>query len=501
MGKYRPKPRGICNQCGHERILLSLLRGYCKPCGYEYGNCARCCAYRKLYVSDLCYGCYQDDCVKNHLEEVIRDFVSSVSEYNNHLFQLFITYTQRYRLTYSHLKTAKNLLHILKQNPIPTIQSWQHIYQLAKKYPLKSRLRGRNNRDNGCAWIQIGWMLQELGILEIRSDEYEHRIPNLIKDMDFGTSNQVLQFLSNLKKKGCTDSTLYRYLTIFRSLHCWLLERASSETLWTANSLSIECYFDFLFRNKSKQNTLATFRIIACFYSWAKQKKLILIDPTENIQFSRAAEKILICSKTEFTQLCAFIKSRDSDPDQALALLLILFYGFTPRDLAQASLEPSNNRLKIILERKPRSRGRRYHNREQVLELPSQPDWLPQLKLRFQKKWQMRYSKILLKSSFPRTPLFLHPHCESNRNLSSDSLQILIAKATTVATGNPIPPRVLKQTCGHIHVRGNDASILSQLGWSPSFAFHYTWLPRVQYRSSKAPVGTTPTGTGGLEGM
>lgn len=498
MGK---KHRGICNRCGYERTLLSLLRGYCKPCGYVYGHCAQCLAYRKLFVSGLCYMCYQDARVKIHLDQIIQNFINPASEYNSHLFQLFTTYTRRYRMTYSHLKTTQRLSSILKKSPISTIQSWGQIYQLAKKYPLKSRMRGNRDRDNGCAWIQIGYMLQELGVLGIRSDEYQHRIPKLIENMDPETSKQVLLFLNDFKRKGCTDSTLHRYLCNLSSLHHWLSELNPPETLWLANSLSLECYFDLLRKCHSYRNCVVVFRIIVAFYRWAKRKKLILIDPAEKIQFSRATERLLICSKTEFDQLFSFVKARDSDPEQALAVLLVTFFGLTPRDLAQASLDPLDSRIIIILERKPRSRGRRYYNREQTLTLPTQPAWLLQLQVRFLKLWQTRYSKILLKSSFPRTPLFLDPHCKSNRNLSSDSIQLLIARATSTATGVPIPSRVLKQTCGHIHLRGNDVSLLSQLGWSPQFAFHYTWLPREQYSSSKEPVGTMPTGTGELERM
>ncbi len=32
--------------------------------------------------------------------------------------------------------------------------------------------------------------------------------------------------------------------------------------------------------------------------------------------------------------------------------------------------------------------------------------------------------------------------------------------------------------CGHLHTKNGDGSVLSTLGWSPNFAFHYTWLPR-----------------------
>jgi hypothetical protein len=156
-------------------------------------------------------------------------------------------------------------------------------------------------------------------------------------------------------------------------------------------------------------------------------------------------------------------------------------------DLYRASFDPdfsSSTSLRIILGRKPTSRGKKYCNREQILKLPPEPCWLSQLQQRFSQHWKARYLKILPKATFPRTPLFLDPQCQHNRNLSPEYICKLVQLGTLSATGNSIPPRVLKQTCGHIHVRGDDASILSQLGWSPSFSFHYTWLPRQQFQQS-----------------
>ena len=34
------------------------------------------------------------------------------------------------------------------------------------------------------------------------------------------------------------------------------------------------------------------------------------------------------------------------------------------------------------------------------------------------------------------------------------------------------------QTCGDLHMPEGDGSVLTVLGWSPQFAFDYTWLPR-----------------------
>ena len=176
----------------------------------------------------------------------------------------------------------------------------------------------------------------------------------------------------------------------------------------------------------TRSTTVNNFRRISAFYRWAKRARLILQDPTQNIQLSRVAEKLLVCSKTQ-------------------------------------------------------KRGRRYYNREQVILLPQNPLWLSTLSKRFCARWHMRFSRIKSKITFPRTPLFLDPQCRHNRNLTDKYIRRLVRAATLTATGFDIPPRVLRQTCGHIMTNGNDASVLSHLGWSPQFAFNYTWLPRAHF--------------------
>ena len=322
------KPKGICNRCGHFRTLLSLVRGYCKPCGYEWGNCIRCCAYRRLFVSGRCYNCYQDDLVKKYLDEIAANF-KPASEYNNDLFNLSMNYTRRYRMTYSSLKPIRLFSKILTQYPIDPIRSWQQIYQIRKQYPLMTKPRGKSRKANGCLWHQVGYMLQELGVLGPRSDEFEHRIPRLIEDMDPETSERVIQFLKNLKSTGRTEATLNRFLSVLQIFNQWLSQLDPPETLWVANLKTIECYLDLMIRTLSYTHVTTTFRRLSGFYRWAKIKKFVLLDPTLGIQLSRPAQKILICSKTQYDQLIAFVKSEESNSVQALIILLCLFYGLT----------------------------------------------------------------------------------------------------------------------------------------------------------------------------
>jgi hypothetical protein len=442
-------------------------------------------AYRKIYVQGRCYLCYQDDLLRVRLDRIQSEFIRPASEYNRYLFELYLTYLRRHRMSYDHLKPTTGLVKYLEQTPVQPFRSWHDIYRLARSHPL-TRAPGKSVHDNGCAWMKIGYMLQEMGVLGPRSDEHQHRIDTLLEDMDSRTAEQVIAFAEILKKSGRTDASVNRYISILRSLSYWLSQLDPPQTLALANQPSIECYLEFMRATGTYATVAVTFRRFAAFYSWAKRNKLILLDPTQNIHLSRVAEKLVICSKTQFDQLNAFVRDPNANGEQALAITLILFFGFTTSDLASASVEippDGRDKIRVILARKPRSRGRRYYNREQTLRIPQSPAWLKDLSERFCEHWRARYTRTQPKASFPRTPLFLDPQFQHNRNLSNDYIRTLVKSATLSATGSAILPRVLRQTCGHIMTRGDDASALSHLGWSPQFAFHYTWLPRTQFQS------------------
>lgn len=140
MGRSRSKPRGVCNRCGHDRTLVSLSRGHCKPCGYEKGNCSRCKTYRKLYVLGRCYLCYQDDLLRPRLDRIQTEFATPASKYNLYLFELYLTYLRRHRMSYDHLKPTTGLVKVLGQTPIQPILSWNDIYRLSRRQAYSSRI-------------------------------------------------------------------------------------------------------------------------------------------------------------------------------------------------------------------------------------------------------------------------------------------------------------------------------------------------------------------------
>jgi len=301
------------------------------------GNCVRCMAYRKLYVKNRCYCCYQDDLVKLRLNEIEQGF-SPVSDYNNDLWCLFIQYLRRYRLKYNHLKQAKQMANLLSHEPISTIHSWNQIYLLNSKYRFPE-CPGAKSHNNGCAWLKVGYMLQELNILGARSEEYQLQIQILLEGIDNNTADHLLRFMSILKKSGRTDVTITRYLSVIKYFAYWLREELSPpKTLLFADQMSIETYLERMKINNSYHTVVSNFKRLNAFYAWAKQTKLILINPCSSIKLSRPNQRLQICSEQEFGNLLAFVRNENSDSEQALAIVLVLFYGLRSEDLAYACL-------------------------------------------------------------------------------------------------------------------------------------------------------------------
>ncbi|MBI3535672.1 MAG: hypothetical protein HY072_09350 [Deltaproteobacteria bacterium] len=206
---------GICPVCLNHRWLGGKGK-ICKPCGYPTGTCKKCSFYKKLYVDELCYSCYEDRQVRNQLTE-LRAGSMCASPYNAELFELYCTYICRYLLRYFHLRQSKKLLNLLEKTKIDPILSWLNIYELSKKY----RFTHKPSQTKGCAFIKIGYMLWELGVLGPRREEAYLSIRNLLDKLSPNTLSVVHDFLNQLKKTNRAPSTMVNYLRELRNLQSW----------------------------------------------------------------------------------------------------------------------------------------------------------------------------------------------------------------------------------------------------------------------------------------
>ncbi len=421
-------------------------------------------------VRGLCYICYEDGLVRKKL----MGLEIPTSPYPQLLFDLYLTYIRRYDLKYHHLRQAKKLKPILETDPPAPFKSWLEVYQYDEKYPIAHKPNGTKGR----AVIKIGFMLEELGVLSPREEEVGRQIRSALAVFSNLERRWIDPLMDALKYQA--DDTVCKLL-INLKLFKRFCEKENQPDLLAVNQILIEKYVLSL-HGKNPAYIRSSFSSLNQTYRLLKFKKLIFSNPCSKINLSRVPLKLCVASEKQIHDLITFVRGASSEPEWALIIALILFYGLTPIQLTQAQCLYDDS-LKIILRRKPITKGRRYYNREQTLSLPQNPPWFLRLQKTFFEQWSTRYEKI--KKTYPHRPLLLPYHGHYNRPICTHQARKRIKSATLAATGHYIPARILRQTCGHLYSKNGDASILSRIGWSPQFAFTYTWAPRTYFSVKK----------------
>lgn len=458
--------RGICIQCGKERYVSA--GNVCRVCNYQRGICYKCGRHSKIYVKGTCYLCYQHQQVLKRIVELEESF-TAYNTYNHYLFQLYLTYIKRYRLSYVHLRQSKGLVQILATQEIEVIKCWNDIYKKCVGFAqLNDSIKKPRNPFN-----KIGFMLTELGVLSPPEEEVDRQLENMMKKLRY---EAVDSFVSILKKTNRSDKTIVRVIHLLTKLEERLNEK--EQNIMTVSDHLLLEYFNEI-KNYKLQHKRKIYHTLRKFYNWCRQNNYLKKSPLSKIIFTRPASKISICSEEQFLLLKKYIRNEDSDPEAALFLSLILFWGFRTLELAQAQLITEPNGILIKFRRIKISKGKRYYNRPEILKLPTEPAWFLNLQKRFLDNWQTHYAKV--KKTYPSTPLVLSRSCHANRYLNTDTVRSRIQVTVKKVCGVKIPLRVLRQTCGHLYAQNADTSILPTIGWSAQFAFHYNWMPRVTY--------------------
>lgn len=465
--------KGICKVCKAER-WITPGKQICKPCAYPTGECLNCNHSGKIYVNGLCYCCYQHQQVKLKLDLIEASF-KPASPYNLEVFRLYLTYIKRYRLAYFHAKQANKLAEILAVDAWPTINCWHDVYTLSSQY----QLHHPNGKQSGCAAFKIGYMLEELKILPPNDEDHSKQIARKLAQLSrLNIAREATDMVSWLRKSGRRDATILNNLTYIHHFFEWGaliypkldLKRAhEAKIIEFLQHLATEGYAP----SQQRYHLLVLNR----FFARLCYNKIIPENPCAGISINKIPTKINIIPEVDIKNLYDYVTSGSSPAEEALYITLILFFALKTEDLLRATVDVSNPvRLKIILNDSPRSFGNHHYHRKQILELPENPAWLKSLQRRFVETWQHHYTKT--KKSFPCPRLVLPRNYHYTRPIHPQTLISRIYAATVAATGRKIPPKILRQTCGHIHTRNGDGSVLTKLGWSPNFAFQYTWLPR-----------------------
>jgi integrase len=484
----RSPSRGVCVQCGHLRLLAGK-NGKCKPCGYEHGRCVTCGHQGTVYVAGLCYGCYEHRLVERQIGQIESDFRPK-SSYNQHVFGLYMTYIRRYDLRYFHVQQAKRVAKVLECDEWQAITRWSDVAKLSRQYKLWHGNRG----EVGCAVIKIGRMLEELGVLASKNQDLQIEIDHLLSRIRLPTREWAESFIVWLRKSGRTDSTIVNNLRAIGSFERWLESVYPGLGLWSVSESKVIEYLENMRREQYSSSEVGhAMMYLRRFFAWLLKLRKVFLNPAAQLSSSPPRNRVVVLEPAGIERLIDFIKNPNSDPEDALILALILYFGFSTDDLLNATInfEPCAKAFSIVLGRRPRSCGRQHFNRQQVLLLPAAPPWFGKLQTRFLDQWKSRYQAV--KQTFPTQRLILARRGIHTRPICQKTLVKRVRTATIKALGVAVSASVLRQTCGHLYSGNGDASLLSRLGWAPESAFRYTWVPRELVSATPADQQSTAT--------
>ena len=478
---------GVCDYSEHLKALTrffnwGLTKGLTESnpfLGIEPKRLIRVCSIcekEKIFRTHdkLCHECNVDRKYGAKIEAENAIFTPK-STYNKSLYELYLKYINRFMLQTEHYRATLKLQKFLSEKEIPPLKTWTDVTLLSRRFKeIHGQILG------GCPIEKIGRMLQELSVLSIREEDpeiYLLREINVWKANEQSLAKRYVQVLRNQKR---TVASARGTLTMIRAFNEWLESEGTGANLFTAQEMDARNYCDKLGVTRVEVHV----RVLSKFYRWSTREKLTFINPFESIKTSKRIAALQICDDVQIREFEKFIKSKDSDPELALILALVLYWGFTAKNIAWATLDISDsNQLKIILHRESLSYRNKEHRRNQTLTLPISPKWLLDLQVRYAHVWQSKHESV--RKNFPLRPLILHKQGLHNRPLRTLAIVKRFEKATLLACGYSVPMNIVRRTSGHIYSIQGDAAVLTEMGWSKDYSFDFMWRPRRLFTGKK----------------
>jgi len=464
-----------CTKC--QKYTATTFKGQiCVPCFKKWGQCKRCqkeCWIKNIH--QLCGHCYRDNPNRRALEN-IEDKFSPKSKYNQLIFELYLKYIRRINIGGPVRQQAFQFKQYLEQQIISPLLNWSQIYSESQRYLMTTP----KLHCGGCPFRKIGKMLEELGVLSVQPDDCKMYFAKIKKEVSQLTNGTIDPFISYLKNSHRKLATTIRILQIIRDFAKWLRWQKDFYLL-EIHPIIISKYADFLVSSNCKATRQSQIMgYLRMFYKWCFQHELISQNPCEKNLDNRPAAQISICTQEQHQKIFKFIKNPHSNPEQAFLLAIIMVWALKNEDLRFARVEFDKNKFKIILANRKATYSLK--NREQVLVLPSEPQWFYLLTNRFKQYWFVQYER--LGKTFPHQNLIL-PRNAYVRPLVKGTVVSRIREATIAATGEKILPSTLRKTAGYLYINQNDASMLSRLGWCPAYTFKFLCYPKITISPDK----------------
>ena len=163
-----------------------------------------------------------------------------------------------------------------------------------------------------------------------------------------------------------------------------------------------------------------------------------------------------------------------------MLLVMIMLFAFRIEDCREAKLNWTKERVEIYWP-SPRKSFKQRKSRPR-LKLPDEPPWFRQLLARYLTEWKKRRVGLLGQSE--HLPFFIGKNTGS-KGVGKTWIASRMAQVTFRVVGHKIPCHILRQTAAYRHLRGEDSSLLTRLGWAGNSALTYTHIPVTYYVDPK----------------
>jgi hypothetical protein len=255
-------------------------------------------------------------------------------------------------------------------------------------------------------------MLEALGIIAPKYLERDGLLETLYSRCPEQVSRALRRYGQQLLKRGGSAGGHYKTIRTVAEFQIWLSKNEPALDLLTASQDTVLRYLNAL---NDRDRSGIRRRALNRFYRWAQLEKVVLMNPAKTIPVPKLSRSMGVLADQQIREIESFVKNPNSDPEFALVLALVLYWGLTAMELALSTIEIHDGEIWIYLYRRQLGSGRKSHNRDQVLKIPKTPAWLEQLQARYLRVWQERFARA--RKSFPYQPLILgrSAHNRSNR--------------------------------------------------------------------------------------
>jgi hypothetical protein len=469
----------LCPNCS-KPSWNQRLTGLCDRCVVAKRLCLGCQELKLIQhqIPPRCSSCTRKAVTAPFFMRLESDF-RPLSEYNRMLFQLYIKCIRSLKDPYQHQHRAKRFKAWLETHHVERLGSWSQIREYSEAFRKEQEFKSYRC----CPFRRVGYMLAGLGALPQNYDEISRHIELQLERFPENIRPIISRYRDVLQKSRRASRTIQASLYFLADLQLWASQHYRADLL-TLNSVMFEAYLsNFKMERKPCMRRFFTLQYgVRRFYEWCRIEKLVLNNPCPKPKESRRQPRATICTEEQTRKILRRVRSRESDPEDALVVMLTLFFGLTKEDLRNATLREQGDQITVVLRRRPLTRGKRYYNRPEQLPLPESPEWIRALQKRFLVVWQRRFRSTLNPMGIPM--LILPKRSNFVRPCNQHRIHLMVTRFTKEATGVRIPHQILRQTCGHIYSTQSDASVLSSLGWSRLSASFFAWKPRVYYTGS-----------------